>query len=70
MDNETFIPCLNTSTIRPASLQEKIRIAGAAGYRQIELWSDDLSAHETSGRSLSEVNGWLKDAGLQVASII
>ena len=30
---------LNTSTIRPASLMEKIRIAGQTGYQGIELWT-------------------------------
>ncbi|MCA1595851.1 MAG: sugar phosphate isomerase/epimerase, partial [Chloroflexi bacterium] len=68
--NSPFTLCLNTSTIRPASLEEKIRIAGASGYEEIELWSDDLSAHEKSGRSLSEVRQWLSAAGLQVAGVI
>lgn len=44
---------LNTSTIRPASLMEKIRIAGQTGYRGIELWNDDLTAHEQQGGRIS-----------------
>ena len=40
---------LNTSTIRPVSLMEKIRIAGQTGYQGIELWNDDLTAHEQQG---------------------
>ena len=31
-----FLYCLNTSTIRPTPLLEKIRIAGEAGYTAIE----------------------------------
>ena len=46
---------LNTSTIRPASLMEKIRIAGQTGYQGIELWNDDLTAHEQQGGSLADV---------------
>jgi len=68
--SETFIPCLNTSTIRPASLKEKIRIAGVAGYKAIELWCDDLTAHQQGGGDLKEVAGWLQDAGLYVPSVI
>jgi 2-keto-myo-inositol isomerase len=65
-----FIPCLNTSTIQPASLRDKIRIAGETGYQAIELWIDDLSAHEARGGKLSEVAQWLKDDGVQAASVI
>lgn len=62
--------CLNTSTIRPASLMDKIRIAGAAGYRAIELWNDDLSAHVQQGGTLAEVRRALDDQGLQVPTVI
>ena len=65
-----FTLCLNTSTIRPASLEDKIRAAATAGYQAVELWSDDLTAHEAAGRSLSEVSAWVEDAGLRVASVI
>jgi 2-keto-myo-inositol isomerase len=53
--------CLNSSTIRPAPLMEKIRIAGATGYKAIELWNDDLSAHQEAGGSLQEVKSALGD---------
>ena len=62
--------CLNSSTIRPTPLMEKIRIAGAVGYAGIELWSDDLSAHVEAGGTLDEVNRALKDAGLRVPTLI
>ncbi len=61
---------LNTSTIRPASLMEKIRIAGQAGYEGIELWNDDLTAHEQQGGSLAEVRQALADYGLAVPTVI
>ena len=34
--------CLNTSTIKPQPLMEKIRLAGEVGYDGIELWINDL----------------------------
>jgi len=62
--------CLNASTIRPASLMEKIRIAGQTGYKAIELWNDDLTAHEESGGSLKDVKQALSDHGLAVPTVI
>ena len=56
--------CLNSSTIRPASLMEKIDIAGQTGYKAIELWNDDLTAHEERGGSLKDVKQALADHGL------
>ena len=34
--------CLNTSTIKPVSLLEKIRLVGEAGFDGIELWLNDV----------------------------
>jgi len=62
--------CLNTSTIRPAPLLDKIQIAAAAGYSGIELWSDDLTRFEKGGGSLSEIRQRLNDSGLKVPSVI
>ena len=61
---------LNTSTIRPASLMEKIRIAGQTGYEGIELWNDDLTEHEQQGGSLADVRQALADYGLAVPTVI
>ena len=61
---------LNTSTIRPASLMEKIRIAGQTGYQGIELWNDDLTAHEQQGGSCADVRQALADYGLAVPTVI
>ena len=62
--------CLNTSTIRPASLMDKIRITGEAGYDAIELWSDDLTKHEEENGSLDGVVKALKDNDLEVVTLI
>ncbi len=65
-----FKLCFNTSTIRPAPLMDKIRAAGEAGYTAIELWNDDLTAYEVSGRSLSEVRRALEDYRLSVPDVV
>ena len=59
-----FVYCLNTSTIRPTPLLEKIRIAGQAGYRAIEPWNDEVDEHLAGGGTLDEVKSALADAGL------
>ena len=65
-----FKYALNTSTIRPASLMDKIRIAGETGYEAIELWNDDLTAYEEEGGSLADVKQALDDHGLSVPTVI
>ncbi|MFL2542498.1 MAG: sugar phosphate isomerase/epimerase family protein [Candidatus Latescibacterota bacterium] len=62
--------CLNSSTIRPVSLMEKIQIAGQTGYEAIELWNDDLTAHQECGGSLKDVKQALGDHGLAVPTVI
>ena len=47
-----FAYCLNTSTIRPTRLLEKIRIAGRAGYAAIEPWNDEVDDYLARGGSL------------------
>jgi sugar phosphate isomerase/epimerase len=65
-----FIFGLNTSTIRPAPLLDKIRIAARAGYRAIELWVDDVQEYLGKGHKLAEVRHALDDAGLDRPSMI
>ena len=36
---------LNSSTIQPTPILDKIRIAAEAGYGAIELWHADIDAH-------------------------
>jgi 2-keto-myo-inositol isomerase len=61
---------LNTSTIRPASILDKISIAAGAGYSGIELWSNDLTEYEEHGGTLAELRRRLEDASLEAPSII
>ncbi len=65
-----FIPCFNTSTIRPAPLMEKIRLAGEAGFRAIELWNDDVTAYVEGRGRMEEIRRALNAAGLSVPSVI
>ena len=65
-----FVYCLNTSTIRPTPLLEKIAIAGKAGYQAIEPWNDEITAYLGEGGSISELKQALADAGLKVVSMI
>ena len=50
-----FTYCLNTSTIRPVSLVEKIRLAGEHGYSAIELWVDEVYQYVGRGGEIREL---------------
>jgi 2-keto-myo-inositol isomerase len=65
-----MLPCLNTSTIRPASLPDKIAAAAAAGFQAVELWNEDVFAFLDAGASLADVRRLLTDNGLVVPSMI
>lgn len=65
-----FTYCLNTSTIRPTPLLEKIRLAGRAGYQAIEPWNDEVTDYLGAGGSMAELKTALSDAGLRVVSMI
>ncbi|MDR3621510.1 MAG: sugar phosphate isomerase/epimerase [Paludisphaera borealis] len=65
-----FLYCLNTSTIQPTPLLEKIRVAGAAGYKAIEPWNDEIDEYLAKGGSLSDLGKAISDAGLEVVSVI
>jgi 2-keto-myo-inositol isomerase len=65
-----FIYCLNTSTIRPTPLLEKIEIAGKAGYNAIEPWNDEITAYLDGGGHISELKRALANANLNVVSMI
>lgn len=62
--------CLDTATIRPASLKEKITIAAEAGYDAIEPWDGELEEFENNGGDLKELGREIKDRGLFVPSVI
>ncbi|MEX2591130.1 MAG: sugar phosphate isomerase/epimerase [Anditalea sp.] len=62
--------CLDTATIRPASLREKVQIAAKAGYDAIEPWDGELEEFETAGGNLKDLGKEIKDLGLFVPSVI
>jgi sugar phosphate isomerase/epimerase len=62
--------CLDTATIRPASLEDKIRFAAAAGFDAIEPWERELHDYETKGGNLKDLGQRICDAGLFVPSVI
>lgn len=61
---------INSSTIRPAPLQEKIDATAAAGWDGIELWIDDLDKYEKAGGKLPDLAKQIRDRGLFVPNII
>lgn len=65
-----FRYCLNSSTIMPTPLLEKIRIADEAGYAGIELWHSDVDAFLEGGGALSDVCKALDDHGLAAPTTI
>lgn len=69
-DASPFPLLLNTSTIRPASLLEKIDATAEAGYDGIELWIDDIEKHEQEGNDLKDLAKLIQDKGLYVHNVI
>ena len=65
-----FIYCLNSSTIRPTPILDKIRIAGEVGYAAIELWHDDIDLHLSKGGRLGDIRKAVDDQGLTVPTTI
>ena len=65
-----FVYCLNSSTIRPVPILDKIRIAGEAGYAAIELWHEDIDLHLSRGGSLAGIRETIDNCGLQVPTTI
>ena len=62
--------CLNTSTIKPVPLLEKIRLVGEAGFDGIELWLNDVWEFVARGGEVSQVTAALEEQGLMVPSVI
>ena len=62
--------CLNSSTIRPTPLTEKIKIAEAAGFDAIEPWIGELQTYEKEGGDLKALGKEIKDRGLYIPNII
>jgi len=66
----SFALCLNTSTIRPVPLLQKIHLTAKAGYAGIELWINDLYEHVGRGGEVRDVERALADTGLFVPCLI
>ncbi len=62
--------CLDTATIRPASLTDKVKIAAKAGFDAIEPWDGELAEYEKNGGNLKDLGKQIRDLGLFVPSII
>jgi len=61
---------LNTSTIRPAALQDKIDIAAQAGYDALELWINEIEAYVQEHGNPEELGALIKSKGLYVPNVI
>lgn len=62
--------CLDTATIRPASMEDKVKFAATAGFDAIEPWDRELEAYEKEGGNLKDLGKKIKDLGLFVPSMI
>lgn len=65
-----FIYCLNSSTIRPTPILDKIAIAAEAGYGAIELWHDDIDAFVNSGGTIGDLRKTIDASGLDIPTTI
>jgi 2-keto-myo-inositol isomerase len=65
-----FTLCLNTSTIKPQPLLEKIRLAAEAGFAGIELWINDVYEYVGRGGEVRQVQQALRQWGLIVPCMI
>ncbi len=61
---------LNSSTIKPTPILEKIRVAAEAGYAGIELWHADIDLHIEQGRAVEEIRRAVDDHGLEVPTTV
>ena len=66
----SFTLCLNTSTIKPQPILEKIRLAAEAGFAGIELWINDVYEYVGQGGEVRDVEKALSDHGLIVPCAI
>lgn len=62
--------CLNTSTIKPQPMLEKIRLAAEAGFAGVELWINDVYEYVGQGGEVADVEKALADHGLMVPCAI
>ena len=69
---DTFVYCLNTSTIRGQKLGliKEIELAARAGFQAIEPWVRDIQGYLEQGGDLAELRKRIHDSGLSVESAI
>ena len=65
-----FTLCLNTSTIKPQPMLEKIRLAAKAGFAGVELWINDVYEYVGQGGEVSDIEKAIADHGLIVPCAI
>jgi 2-keto-myo-inositol isomerase len=65
-----FLYCLNSSTIKPTPILDKIKIAAEVGYSAIELWHDDIDIYLAQGGELADIRKAVEDHGLDVPTTI
>jgi len=65
-----FTLCLNTSTIKPQPMLEKIRLAAEAGFAGIELWINDVYEYVGQGGEVRDIEKAIADCGLIVPCAI
>ena len=65
-----FTLCLNTSTIKPQPMLQKIRLAAEAGFAGVELWINDVYEYVGQGGEVRDLEKALADHGLIVPCTI
>ena len=66
----SFTLCLNTSTIKPQPILDKIRLTAEAGFAGVELWLNDIYQYIGQGGEVRDVEKALSDYGLIVPCTI
>jgi sugar phosphate isomerase/epimerase len=64
---------LNTSTIRdcePTSVDEKIKVAAAAGYDGIEPWVSEINEYTASGGTLENLRRQAESSDVKIVNLI
>ncbi len=62
--------CLNTSTIKPQPILEKIRLTAEAGFAGVELWINDVYEYIGQGGEVRDIEKAIADHGLIVPCTI
>ncbi|HRX77715.1 MAG TPA: hypothetical protein P5307_01575, partial [Pirellulaceae bacterium] len=66
----SFTLCLNTSTIKPTPIMDKIRLTAEAGFPAIELWVNEIYEYIGKGGEVCDIEKSLADHGLSVPCMI